>query len=254
MRPKIGAIVGGFESEPNSWPWAVAIYERTSFGTQFICGGTLIDDQYIVTAAHCFVRSSASPNPNRFLIKTATHMLSSQKYYNEIQTIIAHEKYQTRVRYNDIALVKLKNPVEFNPTLAPMCLPEQSYKRYNFTGKMCKLIGWGSTRFGGKISDTLQEVDVPVVSNKVCNDNYLDLGDEDSLPYGINESFICAGFKEGGKDSCQGDSGGPLAIKINDKWTLIGIVSFGYKCAEPGYPGVYTRVTTFLDWISAHRK
>jgi secreted trypsin-like serine protease len=107
--------------------------------------------------------------------------------------------------------------------------------------------------WGGAVSDTLREVDIPIVSNRICNRDYSVLSSsQSSFPYGITNNFICAGFTEGGKDSCQGDSGGPLLMKIRDKYTVLGVVSFGYKCAEPNFPGVYTRVSYFRKWIEKH--
>ena len=129
---------------------------------------------------------------------------------------------------------------------------------------MPTIVGWGTTYYGkiliknqyepvllnsflfffatgGRESTLLREVELPVWRNDDCDRAYLQP---------ITDVFICAGYADGGKDACQGDSGGPLMLNMNGAWTQIGIVSFGNKCAEPGFPGVYTRITHFLDWIN----
>ena len=105
------------------------------------------------------------------------------------------------------------------------------------------MTGWGALSSGGNQPTVLMEVDVTVTSNSLCSEVYQGINSVDSR-------HICA--MEDGKDSCQGDSGGPLVIKENDRWTLIGVVSFGYMCALPGAPGVYGRVAHRFDWIQAN--
>ena len=108
----------------------------------------------------------------------------------------------------------------------------------NMTGQKTAVIGWGTTSFGGDVSRTLKEVDVDVIDNKECNNAYTSVeGSTLAYPQGITDNFICAGDPEGGKDSCQGDSGGPLLWTQNGKWYQVGVVSFGYKCAEKGLSG-----------------
>ncbi|XP_076352655.1 clotting factor B-like [Tachypleus tridentatus] len=103
----------------------------------------------------------------------------------------------------------------------------------------------------GVRSKVLQQVSIPVVTNKACNSSYSMVASS-PYPQGITRGQICAGLSEGGKDACQGDFGGPLVLKESGRWTLVGIVSFGFNCAEPGYPGVYTRVSHYIKWIAAN--
>ncbi|KAG8229092.1 hypothetical protein J437_LFUL009561 [Ladona fulva] len=124
--------------------------------------------------------------------------------------------------------------------IAPICLPSERSRDETFTGQRPTVVGWGTTYYGGKESTVQRQVELPVWRNEECNRSYYQP---------ITSAFICAGLSEGGKDACQGDSGGPLMLKRGGRWIQIGIVSFGNKCGEAGYPGVYTRVTHYLDWI-----
>ena len=111
--------------------------------------------------------------------------------------------------------------------------------------------GWGALEPGSRLRPkTLQVVDVPMIDNRQCEQWHREKG----INVIIYDEMVCAGYYGGGKDSCQGDSGGPLMLYDEDagSWLLVGVVSFGNRCAEPGYPGVYTRLTTFIDWILAN--
>uniref|UniRef100_H2ZY86 Peptidase S1 domain-containing protein n=2 Tax=Latimeria chalumnae TaxID=7897 RepID=H2ZY86_LATCH len=158
-----------------------------------------------------------------------------------VDKIIPHQKYRTKDYKYDIALMKLMAPITFNEFIQPICLP--SYGEEFPAGKMCWISGWGTTEDGGDTNSvTLKSVGVPLISSAVCNqrDVYMGL---------ITPAMICAGYLEGGKDSCQGDSGGPLACQGTSNWKLIGATNWGYGCAQKKKPGVYVRVTAYLDWI-----
>ncbi|XP_050548022.1 venom protease-like, partial [Daktulosphaira vitifoliae] len=161
-----------------------------------------------------------------------------------IEKIIPHELYNRRRHSNDIAILKLATPAKFNKNVQPICLPtSQKLRTKLFVKYTPTVIGWGTTEVNGPLSNALMEVGLPIVENRDCNRSY------SSFPVTIDNSVLCAGYFKGGKGSCQGDSGNPLMIPQSGQWYSIGIVSFGYKCGEPGYPGVYTRVTHFVDWI-----
>lgn len=248
-------LIKGFDAEPNTWPWTVAIYRKSGANqAYFICGGSILSKNLILTASHCLMNNYGTPaKPDDFLVKVGAHSLSTHKIFLKVSQIIPHPNYNDNLRYFDIGLIVVKYPIEFNPTVSPVCLPASNVENLNLVGSMAKVIGWGAPYFGGPTSDTLQEVDLPIVTNFDCSINYSKLGfNQLGFPYGINKQFICAGFRRGEKDSCQGDSGGPLLLQLNNKWVTIGIVSFGYGCAKPGFPGIYTRVTTFLPWINKY--
>ncbi|XP_026313594.1 venom serine protease Bi-VSP-like, partial [Hyposmocoma kahamanoa] len=168
-----------------------------------------------------------------------------------IEKKIKHELYDRSAYTDDIALLVLQMAVTFTDMIRPICIPYPAELRTNSFENYNPLIaGWGSIEFRGASATHLQVLQLPVVSNDFCKQAY--------APYKaqkIDERVLCAGYKRGGKDACQGDSGGPLMQPIWNSEThstyffQIGVVSFGKKCAEPGFPGVYSRVTHFVPWI-----
>ncbi|KAJ7392546.1 hypothetical protein OS493_012217 [Desmophyllum pertusum] len=136
---------------------------------------------------------------------------------------------------NDIALIKLESEVSFNDNMKPVCLPTNNFP----PGTMCLVSGFGTIRSNGPQSKTLRKVNVPIVDNQKCGENYGP----------ISYLKVCAGYDQGKMDACQGDSGGPLVCPQNGKYYLTGVVSYGIGCAKAGYPGVYANVKELLPWI-----
>ncbi|PSN56822.1 hypothetical protein C0J52_02704 [Blattella germanica] len=197
------------------------------------CGGTLISDFYVLTAAHC----TPTKSPPRLArlgelnLKRNDDGAEPRNYL--IVDIKRHPEYKPPAKYNDIALLKLDRRVEFNDFIRPACL----YTRDDFTEKK---------------SDNLLKVAISIIDNKVCNSLYELDGASRELSKGIIHSMMCAGELAGGKDTCQGDSGGPIQItRPNNQcvYSIIGITSFGKFCAAKNSPGVYTRVSSFIPWI-----
>merc|ERR1712179_602231 len=156
-----------------------------------------------------------------------------------VSKVELHENYDSWTVENDICLLTLSGSADTSsPNIGFIGFPS-SMEEYP-AGTMCTVTGWGTTSEGGSLGRTLQEVDVPVVSDADCRSAY---GQND-----IADSMICAGYDQGGKDSCQGDSGGPFMCGSQ----LSGIVSWGYGCAEAGYPGVYTQTSYFVSWLNSH--
>ncbi|KAH1022856.1 venom protease [Dendroctonus ponderosae] len=234
-------IVGGKPTQENEFPWMA----RLSYFNRFYCGGMLINDRYVLTAAHCVKgfmwfmikvtlgehdRCNDTKRPeSRFVLRAVAGAFSFLNFDN------------------DIALLRLNDRVPITQHIKPVCLPKKKDEVY--VGEVATAAGWGTLKEDGKPSCVLQEVDVPVLSNEDCRKtNY--------SAKMISDNMLCAGYpKVGQKDSCQGDSGGPLVVQRDDKrYELIGIVSWGNGCARPGYPGVYTRVTRYLDWILENTK
>uniref|UniRef100_A0A3B3BZE7 Peptidase S1 domain-containing protein n=1 Tax=Oryzias melastigma TaxID=30732 RepID=A0A3B3BZE7_ORYME len=230
-------IVGGQNAPPGFWPWQVSLQTSAHF-----CGGSLINNQWVLTAAHCFPSRSAS-GVNVLLGLQSLQGSNPNMVSRTITTLVVHPSYNSVTSDNDIALLQLSSPVTLTPYITPVCLASTSSNFYS--GINTWVTGWGNTGSGISLPSpqTLQEVQVPIVGNRQCQCNYNTVS--------ITSNMVCAGLPEGGKDSCQGDSGGPLVIKQNNRWIQAGIVSFGEGCALPNYPGVYSRVSRYETWINA---
>ncbi|XP_043509721.1 clotting factor B-like isoform X1 [Frieseomelitta varia] len=242
-------VVGGEEALPGRWPWMAAIFLHGSKRTEFWCGGSLIGSRYILTAAHCTRDHRQRPFAARqFTVRLGDIDLerndepSAPETY-AVKHIHAHPKFSRVGFYNDIAILELTRTVRKSPYVIPICLPQLHYRKERFAGARPTVVGWGTTYYGGKESTVQRQAVLPVWRNEDCNAAYFQP---------ITSNFLCAGYSQGGKDACQGDSGGPLMLRADGRWIQIGIVSFGNKCGEPGYPGVYTRVTEYVDWIKSN--
>ncbi|CAL1268283.1 unnamed protein product [Larinioides sclopetarius] len=244
--------VGGVPSRQGDFPWMVSIRKNR----KHLCGGSLIDRNHVLTAAHCF-DSRDSLDPSRFTVHIG-NIHVNEGYPVKVKKIVVHEEYIPLQYYHDIAMLTLDKEI-LSPYAAHICLPSPQIAVRNLTGASTSLLGWGHTSFGGRGTSVLHIVDnIPVVTTEKCRQAYLQVAKK-SLPRGVTNDFLCAGFEEGGKDACQSDSGGPLMYKENPEdynapWVLVGIVSFGFRCAEPGFPGVYTRVSSYMTWILRNMK
>lgn len=219
-------IVQGKEVEEGRYPYSVSL---TRFGSH-ICGGSLIAPQYVLTAAHC-AKSIRD-------VQFGRHDRSGNEAYEQIGIMnkIIHPNYDDNNLENDVMILQLNRKVSSEYT--PVELDENA--DFLRDGEVVTVMGWGRIEYGGVISQRQLETDVDVISNEACASIY---------KQGIIEGSICA--YRNGTDACQGDSGGPLIVKgdnaTND--VLVGLVSWGRGCALEGYPGVYARVSTYIDWI-----
>lgn len=245
-------VVGGSPVLIGEYPWIVTLgYKRSenSF-MKWKCGGSLITKIHVLTAAHCI------KNQNVFLVRIGDNNLYSDDDDTEpedipIRSKIIHENYNGIEYSYDIAILKLKRAVT-HPGAWPICLPlAENMRSKSFVKYQPVVAGWGTDSYDGQSSSILQKVTVPVVSNEECKRSY-----EKYQNFIIDEKILCAGYPNGRKDACKGDSGGPLMVisseNQNVRVTQIGIVSYGLKCAEAGFPGIYTRVTYYIDWIKRH--
>lgn len=155
----------------------------------------------------------------------------------QVKKIHQHLSYNPSIIDYDYSVLELEEEIPFDDTKQPIELPE--YEEALEEGIMLDVSGWGNTQNPSESNQILRRASVPKVSHEDCDRAYSSYG-------GITTRMLCAGFEEGGKDACQGDSGGPLYTN----GTLVGVVSWGFGCAKPNYPGVYSRVAAVVDWVS----
>ena len=230
-------IVGGDDANIEDYPYQAALLYNSGGWVYAFCGASIINEYWILTAAHCVEDESAIDIEVR-VGSDNTYAQGGSTY--DADEIIMHSDYNSNTYNNDIALIKLNNPINFNNFTQPVVLvcDVELDLGVQDPGETAWVTGWGNTE-GTTNSSQLQVVAVPITTES----NY-GVGQ-------INADMIMAGYQDGGYDSCQGDSGGPMVVLADDDETYLqcGIVSWGNGCADVGYPGVYTRVSYFTDWI-----
>lgn len=240
-------VIGGVSAQSSTWPWMAALIDAggDTYTDQF-CGAVLIHPRWVMTAAHCL--HSYSGNPVRpgdvAAVLGLTNLKQDIGEQIDVERIIIHPDYEYDQSDDaDIALLKLKTASSRKPI-------RLFTGRSDLAGIYGTVIGWGVKSFQNFAPAQLQQASVPIVSNNVCNAAYTRTDLYPEPP--VTEGMMCAGFLEGGRDTCLGDSGGPLMIRDGSEWKVAGITSWGEGCAEPGYFGVYTRVSAYLDFIETY--
>lgn len=254
-------IVGGNLAKEGAWPWQIVMYMRASTGVTMRCGGSIIHERWVLTAAHCI----KSRDKDDYFVVEGVNRIDNPLRKNgrgrllSVKRVLPHDGYSSQTSENDIAVLELASPARSKPV--PLHLSGTG--PLEEPGRITTVTGWGTLRAirDGKdlltqeavrpndpryFTDRLMEVDVPLVSEDVCREAYRESSGK------IDRRVLCAGLREGGKDSCQGDSGGPLVTKAADgQFSQIGVVSFGKGCGlRDGY-GVYSKVSAFNDWLRA---
>ncbi|XP_015923310.1 vitamin K-dependent protein C isoform X1 [Parasteatoda tepidariorum] len=231
--PEFRRITGGRPSVKGAWPWQTLILnsDREPF-----CGGILLSDKWVLTAAHCIRK--------RLYVRAGEYDLSHYEKTEQewsVSEFWKHPKYDQNTVDNDIALLKTIRPFQLNSYVTPICLPLRSDKLPEFA--RLTILGWGKRRnYSNYGTDILHEANVPIVNFRECQKSYHD-------QY-ISDNMLCAGFEAGLVDSCKGDSGGPLMYQRKDgTWAVFGVTSFGDGCGEAKKYGVYANVLKYLSWI-----
>ncbi|TGN76543.1 serine protease [Streptomyces bauhiniae] len=221
-------IVGGTTTTTTAYPYVMQITDAS--GNQF-CGGTLVSAKKVVTAAHCMVGESTS---SVRVVGGRTYLNGTNGTVSRVSKIWINPDYTDATRGDDVAVLTLSTSMPYTP----VSYVSSSQTSVYAAGTTARILGWGTTSENGNSSNQLRTATVPTVSDSSCRSSY---GSDF-----VQSDMVCAGLTSGGVDTCQGDSGGPLIIG----GVLAGITSWGEGCAEAGYPGVYTRLTTFSSLVT----
>nr|CAD7397414.1 unnamed protein product [Timema cristinae] len=244
-------IVGGEETVPGEFPHMAAVGFRDGRQIVWNCGGSLISEHFVLTAAHCTYSRLGPPVVVRLgEYNLRTNYEDPEPVDYSVAEVIRHPDYKPSANYNDIGLLRLSRPAQLNSFVRPACLYSKNMLNVNKT----TAIGWGRIDFAEDPSDILLKVSLSIIPINQCNQMYHSETKTNALAQGILPSMLCAGELAGGKDTCQGDSGGPIQISNKNNRCIhyiIGVTSFGKFCAGKNAPGVYTRVSYFLPWIES---
>ncbi|CAF4537376.1 unnamed protein product [Rotaria sp. Silwood2] len=236
----VSRIVGGETAGRQSWSWAISLRSNG----KHICGGSILSPSFIITAAHCFNDITNLTNITILAGSlSVTPSLNGSSQVRSVAQLYKHSDYDSSLFINDLALLRLSSPLNMgHGNIKSVCLPSDTVSQPSDNINMIA-VGWGTTSaLSSTVSSILLQVTVQSIASTYsgCKDLISD-----------SKLQFCAGIITGGKDTCQGDSGGPLMAFANNVWQLYGITSYGYLCALPGYPGVYTRVSFYIEWIKS---
>ncbi|XP_054711220.1 uncharacterized protein LOC129220814 [Uloborus diversus] len=241
-----GKIIGGSNAKKGAYPWQVMLWEPS---LKSFCGGTLLNERWIITAAHCFVNYN-NLRWDRIVIKLGKHDRELKEDHELVtgiadpSSIVVHPNYKKRTFDNDLALIRLKDYVTFTNYILPVCLGDRDTEESLMKIRnvvMGTVTGWGKLKESGPSPRYLQEIKLPVVDRSIC---------VASTNYTVSRNMFCAGYaQEIIGDACHGDSGGPYVMSHQDRWYLVGIVSWGEGCGHIGKYGFYTKVAEYLPWI-----
>lgn len=243
-RVRRARVIGGRDADPSVYPWQVAV---RALGD--LCGGSLIGRKFVLTAAHCVDRIQhnggvvATHEP--LLVNRAEPSGGSRGESRRASHLYVHPDWRGRREPGmpgDVALIVLDSGFDIDPDQLAVLASERTDPLFAPAQACAVVTGWGATGEDGRVAERLQFAEVPLTTTQACRDAYPDEA--------ISEHHLCAGFTQGGVDSCQGDSGGPLVVRGGPRgWLQVGVVSWGYGCAERGHYGVYARVASYRPWL-----
>ncbi len=244
-------IIGGETVQSDAFPWIAAIvsarYHNAYHG--LLCAGTLIYPDWIMTAAHCVWDAGKTLRPEEVkIVLNQTDLLSDSGQRIAARDITVHPDFNPIIGDHDIALIQLARAVD----IQPVTLLGDNPQAIALEGAESLLIGWGTTTWTigqiGTYPTKLQQVEIPLVDRQKCQHSYRQHSGREVF---ITENMLCAGTTDNKRDACIGDSGGPLLFWNEETrdWKQLGIVSWGFGCAVPGFYGVYTNIIRFHPWI-----
>ncbi|XP_052689815.1 uncharacterized protein LOC128167886 isoform X2 [Crassostrea angulata] len=256
-------VIGGYHASPGEWPWLVSLHFMpynifTNLSRlHHLCGATLIHPQWVLSAAHCFseeVGEGLSLARNWKAVVGEHNQLGMDGTEQVLNVVSIHKHRQFFIKADypilqDIALLKLERPAVLSDYVNVICLDvDNSFP----PGTPCVAAGWGQNKLVGTGVKLPLHAEIPIIHPQDCDDRYRRLPADHfaKASVSIQDSVLCAATEQGGKDSCWGDSGGPLVCRRGDHWTQVGIVSIGLDCGDVNFPGIYSKVSFYVDWIT----
>ncbi|XP_058403696.1 coagulation factor VII isoform X1 [Diceros bicornis minor] len=237
-----GRIVGGKVCPKGQCPWQALL----KLNGLLLCGGTLLDTTWVVSAAHCFDRIRSWKNLTAVLGEHDLSKEDGDEQERQVVQIIVPDKYVPRKTDHDLALLRLQSPVTFTDHVVPLCLPEKAFSERTLASiRFSSVSGWGQLLERGATALELMAIDVPRLRTQDC----LEQSRRTAGSPELTENMFCAGYLDGTQDACKGDSGGPHATEFRGTRYLTGVVSWGEGCAAAGHFGVYTRVSQYTEWL-----
>ncbi|XP_073346771.1 vitamin K-dependent protein C [Pagrus major] len=234
--------VGGEVGKKGESPWQVLLLNARG---KFHCGGVLIDESWVLTAAHCLDGSL------RFSVRLGDYERIRDELTEVTLRVIEffrHPNYNRRTVDNDIALLRLETPAPFSNYILPICLPgrEMAERVLHLNGTLTVVTGWGKEDpNSNRYSSALNVIKIPLVDHDVCSHQ---------MSHNISNNVLCAGILGQSMDACEGDSGGPMVTLYRDTWFLVGLVSWGEGCGMVDKLGIYTKVSNYNEWIDKVRE
>ncbi|XP_077987230.1 mannan-binding lectin serine protease 1-like [Glandiceps talaboti] len=236
-------IIDGKVSVRGSAPWMARIWHNHN--RRHFCGGSVLNEYWIITAAHCLIQNS---DANTIQVRLGDHddlVPEPEERLYDVAQIVINPDYEHLDYDGDIALLRLATKIEFTDYVLPICLPGINLARDMLKRRQIgRVLGWGRTIENGAYPRYLNEVNVPIRRTKECR--------ESAAPHLMTSNMFCAGFKRAlTGDACKGDSGGPFVEERNNTWYIVGIVSWGEGCSRENEFGFYTKVYKFNSWIES---
>lgn len=232
-------IVGGRKASIHDFPWMVSIQKNK---VQH-CGASVLDKRHLLTAAHCMI--GLEDTSSLVAIAATTNVYAPTAFRAKIQSFITHPRFVAETFDYDMAVLTLETDIPLSDgSIRPICLPDSDDDP---TGGVGVVSGWGATTETANVApEELRKVDLPIITNDECRKV------EGLKTQLVSDRMMCAGYVRGGMDACAGDSGGPLVWNYQGRWKQVGVVSWGIGCARKNYVGVFTKVTTMLEWLASN--